>query len=461
MRSAALLLAALAAGALAPAVARAQAPDARAARATTFWTALGDTTLERLVTGALDANLDLRAVRARVRAARATREEAVLDLLPTVTASSGYSRQRLASAALPGASGPLPEEGQWDAGVRMSWELDVTGRGRRALAARNALLASSEEDVRDTQVLLAAEVAGAYYELRGVQDRLAVARRNAENQRRTLQVTLDRLEAGRGTALDSERAQAQLSGTLAAIPTLEAAATAARHRIAVLLGRAPTELDAALDTAAAPRALPALPGAVAVEPVVRQRPDVRSVEERLAASSAFVSAARADYLPRLAIAGTAGYTARDLDALGNAGTPRYVVGPVVTWPLLDLGRVQAGVSAARAAEAEAGARYAQAVLRAREEVETSLVVYGKARERLRHLAEAAAASERATELARLRYEEGGSGFLEVLDAERTQLEAQDRLATGRVEAALGLVTVYRALGGRWPAAGAGGGEAPR
>ena len=150
----------------------------------------------------------------------------------------------------------------------------------------------------------------------------------------------------------------------------------------------------------------------------------------------------------MSLAGTAGYTARQFDRLGNSGTPRYVVGPVITWPLLDLGRVHASVDAARAAEAEAEAQHGQSLLRAREEVETSLVSYGKARERLRHLEAAAAASERATELARLRYEEGGTGFLEVLDAERTLLDAQDRLATGRTEAALGLVSVYRALGGR-------------
>jgi outer membrane protein TolC len=140
-------------------------------------------------------------------------------------------------------------------------------------------------------------------------------------------------------------------------------------------------------------------------------------------------------------------TANAFGALGDTGTPRYALGAVVSWPFLDLGRVKAGVDEARAHEIEAEARHEQAVLEAREEIETSLTAYRRARERLRHLGDAAAASERATELARLRFEEGGTDFLEVLDAERRQLEAQDRLAAGHTEAAGWLVSVYRATGG--------------
>jgi outer membrane protein, multidrug efflux system len=216
----------------------------------------------------------------------------------------------------------------------------------------------------------------------------------------------------------------------------------------VLLARTPGTVGEALGSGGIP-ALPAVPEAPVRETLVRQRPDVRAAERQLAASSAFVSAARAEYLPRISLGGAAGYTASALESLGERGSPRYVVGPVISWPLFDLGRVRAGVDAARAGEAEAAARYRQSVLRAQEEVETSRVGYAKSRERLSHLEEAAAASERATELARLRFQEGATGFLEVLDAERTQLEAQDRLAAGRTEATTGLAAVYRALGGSW------------
>ena len=414
-----------------------------------FWRSLGDPTLESLIELALDANHDLRAAEARVRESRASRSEAVLDLVPRITASAGYSRQRLASASFPGAaSSSLPDQSVWDAGVRMSWELDVFGRLRSSLEGRSALVESARRDTDDLRILLAAEVARAYYDLRGAQERLVVARRNAENQRRTLGVTLDRLELGSGTALDSERAQAQLSSTLAAIPSLETEMAAAAHRIGVLLGRPPAAVAADLSVTAEPARLLPEVRVKDIESIVRRRPDVLSAERQVAAQDAFVGAARADYLPRLSIDAVAGYTGSELDGLVDSGSARYAIGPVVSWPLFDLGRVKTRVDQARAAESQAVARYEQTILLALEEAETALAAYRNARERLRHLGEAAAASERATELARLRFEEGGTGFLEVLDAERRQLEAQDLLAAGRTEATAWLVAAYRALGGR-------------
>jgi multidrug efflux system outer membrane protein len=412
-----------------------------------FWDALGDTTLQRLVGDALRANQDIEVARARVSGARAARLGAALDLTPSVTAVGGYSRQQVASPLVPGSVGRLPEQDLWDAGLRATWEVDVFGRLRHSLRGQGELVSAADEGVRDVRVLVASQLAAAYFELRGAQDRLDVAARNAENQRGTLEVTQQRLEAGRGTALDTERAQAQLSATLAVIPALEARIAAAQYRIAVLSGRPPAAVAPELAAGTAPVVLPDAPEIAAPEVVVRQRPDVRGAEREAAASSAFVGAAKADYLPRLAVGGTAGYTGNRFEAIGNRGTPRYAFGPVVSWPALDIGRVRAGVDAARADEAAARARYEQTVLRSLEEVETSLITYRKARERLRHLEEAAAASERAAELARLRYTEGASDFLQVLDAERTMLERQNDRALGLTEATTGLVAVYRALGG--------------
>jgi len=431
---------------------------AQGAAPTEFWSALGDTTLVRLVQETRVANRDLQIAAARATGARAARTGAALDLLPIVTTRVGFTRQRLASASFPGATNAFPDQNVWDAGLALSWEVDVTGRLRRSLRARGALADAAAEDVRDVEVVLTSQVAGAYLALRGAQDRLAVARRNAENQRRTLEVTERRLEAGRGTRLDTERARSQLSATLAAIPTLESTIETARQRIRVLT--AGSELDALAlasepcDSVTVPPELPEPPVIGALDPVVRDRPDVRSAERQLAASSAYVGAARAEYLPRLSIGGAAGYTGSEARTLGNAGTPRYVIGPVVSWPAFDLGRVRANVAGARADEAQARARYELAQAEAREELETSLLSYRKSRERLGHLEAAAAASARAAELARLRYVEGGSDFLQVLDAERTLLERENERALGRTEAETGLIAVYRALGGASALAGA-------
>jgi NodT family efflux transporter outer membrane factor (OMF) lipoprotein len=424
-----------------------RAPRGEEASPMIFWQSLGDTTLVRLVEEALTVNRDVRATEARSRAAGAQRVEAALDLAPAISATAAYTRQRFSRAAIPGAPGPFPDQDVWDAGLELSWELDAFGRVRNQLEGRDALVDAAEEDARDVRVLVAAEAARAYFDLRGTRDRLAVARRNADNQLRTLELTRDRLEAGSGTALDVERAQAQLSSTLAELPTLEAAIAATRHRIAVLVGREPESLTHELDGAGPSLDLPSELVVSDHRDAVRLRPDVLSAASRLAADRAFVSSAKAAYLPRVSLGGVAGYTANAFGALGDTGTPRYALGAVVSWPFLDLGRVKAGVDEARAHEIEAEARHDQAVLEAREEIETSLTAYHRARERLRHLQDAAAASERATELARLRFEEGGTDFLEVLDAERRQLEAQDRLAAGHTAAVGWVVSVYRATGG--------------
>jgi len=416
-----------------------------------FWKRLGDTTLERLAGEVVKSNHDVLAARARLRGARASRLQAALDFAPTVTATASYTRQRLAAAAFPGGFGTaFPDQNVWDAGLQVSWELDVFGRIRKTTQARGALIGAAEEDEQDLEVLLAAELATAYFDLRGAQDRLQVARRNAENQQHTLDVTLQRLEAGRGNEFDSERARAQLNSTLAAVPELEASIDAVEHRIAVLVGRPATGLA---QENAEPGPFPALPDSVIVpnpDALVRLRPDVRSAERQLAAGNALVGAAKAAYLPRIALGGGLGYVSSSFDALGNANTPRYAVGPVISWPALNLGRVKAGVDVARAQEAEADAFYRKTQLQASEEIATSVVAYNKARRSLAYLDVAARASERAAALARLRFDEGVTDFLQVLDAERTMLEAQDRLAAGRTAATTGLVAVYRALGGALP-----------
>lgn len=419
-----------------------------------FWKTLGDTTLERLVGEVVKSNHDVVAAEARLRGARAARTQTALDFAPTVYATASYTRQRFASASFPGGGGiggatAFPDQTVWDAGLQLSWELDFFGRIRKSTQGKNALVGAAEEDVRDVQVLLASELAINYFELRGEQDRLRVARKSAENQQHTLDVTVQRLDAGRGNEFDSERARTQLNSTLAAIPALEASVNAIEHRIAVLVGHEVVGLDQEGDDHPA---LAALPDSIVVpnpDVAVRRRPDVRSAERQLAAGNAFVGAAKAEYLPRITVGGAAGYVGASFDALSNSNTPRYAIGPVVSLPL-NVGRVKAGVDQARAQEAEADANYRKTELQAREEIAGAVVSYRKARQSLDYLEAAAKASERAAALARLRFDEGASDLLQVLDAERTMLAAQDRLAAGRTAATNGLATLYRALGGSMP-----------
>lgn len=412
-----------------------------------FWKQFQDPLLEQLVDDALAANHDLRIALARVVEARAIRGETRLDLLPTITAGGGYTDQRASLAQL--AVSPDRDVELYDAGFDAFWELDFFGRVRRSVERSNALADAAEASLRDALVIVTAEVTRTYFELRGQQQQLEVARQNVRNQRETLELTQALLDAGRGTELDTSRAQAQLSATLATIAPLEAALARSIHRLGVLTGRPPTALRQLLDP---PAELPALPRVTAVgDPgtLLRRRPDIRVAERELAAATAGIGVAVADLFPRVTFTGSVGYVATSFGELGESGTDTSVLAPGISWAALDLGRVRARITGARARADAALSQYEQTVLRALEETENALVTHARARERLTHAQEAAQASATAARLARLRFENGAVDFLQVLDAERTLLEAEDRLAQARTETATSLIAVYKALGGGW------------
>jgi multidrug efflux system outer membrane protein len=389
----------------------------------------------------------LRIALSRFYEARAARGESRFDLGPTITAGGGYTEQRLAQpdrALVPGG-----ETEVYDAGFDAFWELDFFGRVRRNIEANNAELRVAEADLHDAQVIVIAEVGRTYFELRGQQLQLDVARRNVANQQDTLNLTNARLQAGRGTELDTSRAQAQLSATLGTIAPLEAAVSRSIHRLSVLTGREPTALTSTLIAA---RELPPLPNVIAVgnpADLLRRRPDIRASERALAADTARIGIAVADLFPRVTFTGSVGYAAGSASGLGDSGSGTRLIAPGISWAAFDLGRVRAQIAGARARADGSLARYEQTVLRALEETEDALVTHARSRERLEHVSASAQASGTAARLARTRYDGGISDFLTVLDTERTLLEAEDRLAQSRADTATSLIAVYKALGGGW------------
>jgi outer membrane protein, multidrug efflux system len=412
-----------------------------------FWTRFGDPTLDRVVDEALAANHDLRIALGHLVEARAERRGAKLDLLPTVTASGGYTDERL-SAAESLFNQPINAR-YYDAGFDAFWELDLFGRVRRNVEAQSAEVQGAQASLHDAQVSVTAEVARTYFELRGEQTQLAVARRNVDNQRETLALTQARLDAGRATELDTARAQSQLSTTLATIAPLDASIARSIHRLAVLTGREPNALDELLQPA---QELPELPQISAVgDPagLLRRRPDIRVAERQLAASTALVGVAMGDLFPKVTFTGSFSYSATQASSLGGGPSRGYVVGPSISWAAFDLGRVKARIEGSRARADVSLAAYEQTVLRALEDTEDALVTHARTRDSLRDATEAAVASRTAARIARVRYEGGLVDFLDVLDAERTQLAAEDRLAQSRTDAATSLVAVYKALGGGW------------
>lgn len=410
-----------------------------------FWKSFRDPQLDALIEQALASNHDIRIAIARLREARALRGEARLDFAPTVTSSAAHIDAR--ASELTRAPGVARDQEYYDAGFDALWELDFFGRVRRNVETRSAQVQSAEADVYSTQVSITAEVARQYFELRGAQQRLEVAQRNADNQRETLRITTARLDAGRGTQLDVSRAQAQLSATLATIPDLEESVTRSILRLGVLIGDSPETL---LTSLSAVRAAPALPVAHNIgtpEALLRRRPDILAAERTLAAATANIGVAVADLFPRISFVGRFGFAALDSGELGDAASETWSFGPSIQWAAFDLGRVRQRIDAREAAADGALAKYEQTVLRALEETDASLTAYAKALARQEHLKASAAASLDAAGLARVRFENGASDFLTVLDAERSALEAEDRLAQSETQTATALLAMYKALGG--------------
>ena len=417
-----------------------------------WWRGFGDERLNELIDQAVAGNRDVRAATALLREARALYDFETWSLLPSVNARADYTRQMFSNATfLSGVSRNARTFGYFDVGFDAAWELDVFGRIRREREAAGAERGVTEATREDVLQSMLAEVARNYFEYRGAQAHLEVARKNAEVQAETLRITVARYEGGRGTDLDVSRARAELKSTLALIPPIETQAARAKNRLAVLLGRQPA--DFALPAAALQDRFPELIAIGKPEDLLRRRPDIRMSERRLAASTARIGVATADLFPRVVFTGSIGPQSPTISGLFQSGAAAYTFGPSIRWAAFDLGKVSARI---RAADARADAdlnSYQQTVLLALEEAENALVEFGRQRARRDQLIEAVQASEQAASLAETRYQSGATDFLTTLDAQRTVLSLQIQLAESRTRTMTSLVALYKALGGGWEAAG--------
>lgn len=283
-----------------------------------WWAQFDDPVLEQLVHGALSDNLDLRVAVARVSQARAVFVESRLDQAPHITAGGSYDRRKQPDPQL---GGQRVFSESYQLGFDAGWELDLFGRKRRAAEAARADLGAEQANLADAQVLVAAEVARNYFELRGTQKRIAVAQHTLENLRDTQKLTEARWELGAGSELDVQSSRARLKAIEADIPLLEVAETQSRNRLAVLLGQRPEVLTDML----APHDVPAFAKALPLgdtRELLRQRADVRVAERRLAAATARVGVATADLFPRLSLSGFVGFLGGAMPAAWSTATTR-------------------------------------------------------------------------------------------------------------------------------------------
>ncbi|WP_175674650.1 efflux transporter outer membrane subunit [Burkholderia ambifaria] len=413
-----------------------------------FWRGFGDPVLGRLIDQALTANQDLRFAIARYDAANALLAHAKFDRFPTITANGQIGHQLLSKDQAFGAPRVARDNPISSAAINASWELDLFGRVRRGIEAQQTETAASAADIRAVRVSIAAEVARTYVDLRGAQERLRIARANVRNQRQTLALVDARVGAGRGSDLDAARARAQLESTTSRIAVHEATIGVDEHRLAVLTGQAPDALIAQLDSSAS---LPLL--AADIDPgtpadLLRRRPDVAAAEARLHAATARIGVATADLFPRLTLAGMLG-SATNSYGFFRAGSDTNLIALGIDWSFLDVGRVRARIAESRADAAGQLAQYQQTVLLALEDTENALLRAARTRDETVHLERAATSSARAAQLAQTRFAAGAIDYYEVLDAQRTLLQAQDAMADGQIRSAAATIALYRALAGGW------------
>jgi outer membrane protein, multidrug efflux system len=407
-----------------------------------WWTTFQDARMTSLVEQALGRSPDVREATALVRLARARMREQEGTNWPVGGLTARYDRSRTQVVS------PVADADLFDVGVDASWEVDIFGARSAAIAAARADFARERSLRRLTLVSVAAEVVLAYADIRGTQTRLAVARDNVANQESAAVLTQQLLDAGRGTQLDVDRANALLESTRASIPPLLAAESAAIYRLGVLVGAPPQALAA---DPRVPGTLPAPPVALGIgEPItlLRRRPDVAAAESAVLAAAARAGVVAADLFPRLVLNGGIGVQSFSVGTVDNRGL-QFSVGVGVTLPFLEWNRIRQRILAADATAEIAVADYERTALIALEEAERAITAYVQERERFGHLDLAAWSARAAANLARQRYQLGVDNFLTVLDAERVRLDAEDRLAQSRVEVTRQAASIFKALGGGW------------
>jgi NodT family efflux transporter outer membrane factor (OMF) lipoprotein len=435
-----------------------------------WWSVFGDPTLTKLASRVAAENLDVRVAALRLAESRAQRGVAASALFPAANANASYTREQISekgasSLFSSGAGGsspatqsngiPNPSAGKitepfdiFQYGSDASWELDLWGRVRRSVESADAAVTASAETQRDVLVSMIAELARDYVNLRGVQDTLRITRENLATARETAKLTRTRSQGGLTTDLDVASAEAQVAQTESELPPLEQQEAALINAIAFLLGQPPgtmTELRTPRPPPLAPVRVPVgLPSELA-----RRRPDIRQADARLHGATADIGTAEADFYPRITLSGSFAFQALQLKDLGDFASRTYGFGPSISVPIFDGGRLRSTLELRKLQQKVAAVNFQRTVLQAWREIDDAMQSYDSEQRRASRIAAQVANSRRALSLARSRYTQGLSDYLEVLTAQRNLLTAQSSLANSHATTNANLVSLYRALGGGW------------
>ncbi|TLX61883.1 hypothetical protein DN820_19010 [Stutzerimonas nosocomialis] len=407
--------------------------DALVALPLQWWDGLGDPTLARLVELALQDNLDLAVASQRIREQRALRRQSSGALFPSLYGTGRHEKGR----------GRDGHDESYFYGLDLAWELDLFGRLRALDRAAQAGLQAARADYQALRLSLISEVATTYLRYRLALAQAQIAERAADSQEQVARITRVRFDQGTASGLDVERFDTQVAITRAAVPRAREQAAAARYALGYLLNREQAEIDALLG---AGTELPATPDDAQLLALfelpassLRGRPDVRAAELRAQAADASLEAARALRFPQLSLGALVGVEQ------GVSGTS-WSLGGQVLQPIFDFGLIRAQIEASDAQREQALLGYQATVGQALRETRSAISAYSEGLARQRLLDAAIRASANATDLARRQYDAGTVSLIEVLDAERTQFEAQLDQVQAAADVALRWVEIYRTLG---------------
>ncbi len=422
-----------------------------------WWELFKDPALHELISAAVVANLDLQVAVARVLDSRAQLGVARAAQFPQVNASGSYQYTRPFSKNSPMLQGGEIFTGDdWQAGMDLTFELDLWGRLRRGTEAARAELLASEETQRVVLMTLVADVARTHFDLLELDDELEIARRTLQTRQASLELQRRRFGQGLSTQLDVDRAEAEVAVAAATVPDLERRIAQTENGLSVLLGRNPgpiargTPLDGQRLSPEVPAGLPSS--------LLERRPDIRQAEQTLVAANARIGMAKAEYFPKISLTGMLGVESVSLSDLFTGGSRFWSIGPTMTVPLFTAGRTSNTVKGFEARQQQAATQYLQTIQQAFREVEDALVFHRKVREIRTERERRVAATRRALSLATLRYERGLATQLDVLDAQRQLFSAELDLASITRDQLTAVVQLYKAVGGGWqsqPPAGHG------
>lgn len=420
---------------------------------TNWWRIFNDPLLSDLIEQAKAGNRDVYQAQARVLEARFRSRLAGANLLPTASMAMSASQTGSSKAAgiSAGTTGIGNTNELFSHAVDASWELDLFGKLRRGLEAAEATEQAAQEDLRDVLVSLCAEVALNYVDLRKQQNQLTITETNLVSQQETYEITHWRRMAGLTTQLDVDQARLSVENTRASLPSLRGSVEQAQHNLALLLGRQPAELAAVLAAAGPVPVAGAKVASGIPADILRQRPDVRRAERKLAAQTAQVGVAEAARYPSFTLSGSIGVESLAYANLYTAGAKAFQMAAKSALVLLDFGRISANVGIQNALTEQALGLYEASLLTALKDVENALSAYREEANRREALQAAAEAGDSAMHLSQTQYNAGISDFQRVLEAQRSLLSAQLQLTASDAELASNVIRLYKALGGGWEA----------